>query len=252
MAKPKRKIALTGDVDLPRDIPTLIVTVGFISVGLAAVHEWGFFQIIGLHYLLFSSPTDYLTTVFSWLPIAIGILISALVFHKTIPRFSYSTKIVNSSYFWVGFSIIFVAVLTRVFGPVVNFYSLLAILLLYLCLYAYYFHNAPLEYNSYLLAALLAVTLSYVTGTGDATRKGEQQDRSKILLKNETVEIEVFVLRNFDKGILIEDAKRNEIRFYPWSEIKYISDSLWTKRHTSIACMISNRLCSSRFSIIEK
>jgi hypothetical protein len=231
------------EFNLLRDIPTLIVAVSFISVTLAAIHEWGFFQIVGLHYLHFSSPIDYVTTVFSWLPIAIGILVSALVFHKKIPKFFSSTKKAISGCFWLGLSIILLATISRVFSPVVSFYSLTAITLLYVCLYDNYFRNASLAYNSYLLAALLAVTLSYVTGANDAMRTIDLHTPSKISVKDDDSARDVIVLRNFDKAILVEDMKRKEFEFYPWAEVNYISDPFWPSRHNSIACMISNRFC---------
>jgi hypothetical protein len=60
-------------VRLMGEVPKLAGLVSLGALAISVVHEWGYFQVIGLQYLTIASPLDYLSSTLYWLPVAVAL-----------------------------------------------------------------------------------------------------------------------------------------------------------------------------------
>jgi hypothetical protein len=232
----------------PRELLTdpqkLIGLISFLTLIFAVIHEWAFFTVVGLPFLTLASPIDYVSSAIYWLPLGIGAVIAMFTIHKTVPSlFRHSRQKILHFYFYSGVFILLSTLIVRSFtAPKMASAVLLCILLLFIALCVFSFRNRSIEENSYLYSLTLLISTVYVIGLGDAHPERTNEKSYSLLIKG-TPEKTVFVLRNFEKGVLVEHVDTGTVGFYPWSEVNGILEIGKGTSPPTIACALLKRFC---------
>jgi uncharacterized membrane protein SirB2 len=219
------------------DAPKFIAILSFSALVLSAVHEWAYFQVLGLQFLTISSPLDYLSSALIWLPLALAVLVAFAILNIAVRRIrGGSNKTHGAIFFWLAISIFVVALIGRLWMAGEGVVVILCLMLGFIVLYKSSDMERSITKRSYLFFATMMILIAYVIGLNDAWRDQGKHgpfgrlklfsptDRQNVLsLKGNASAREVIVLRNLERGILIRDVNSNVIGFYPWAEVSAIS-----------------------------
>ena len=199
-----------------------IATVALLLMSLG--HEYGYFWIVGSKFQTFLTATDYLSNAVLWLP-SVALALYAYIDWDVVlgqRRYSFGWRepvalllVAIALWFVMGSSLV----------PTPLLFSS-PIILLWL-LYGDRLLPSPLETVAHLRQVIYAapVLIIVLFSWGVLQGEGDLQEKSQpftVKLKGGKV-VARDILRTFDKGILMRDAKNNRIVFVRWDEVIQIS-----------------------------
>jgi hypothetical protein len=240
----------------------LIGLLSFALVVFSAVHDWGYFSIIGPHFRTLLSAYDYVTNAVEWMPAftfwfavsgALAYLMSSWTAQVRERGFGDHRRKVHrrSLFFYSGFILI---ISLGVLGftlfqtfPRSRESQIISSTLIFIALIGFYivWNGTKLETRRLLAGAMGAVGLAaaaYTTGTREARSAIEQPANVyKLNLKGDQTKSAV-LLRTFEKGILIWNTDRQTAEMLRWDQLDGLSHIV-AFDNVSGACRIFSWFC---------
>jgi hypothetical protein len=219
---------------------------------LSVIHEYGYFIVIGTGFQSLLGPSDYLSNAILWLPIigacAYSLVDSAALVEETTLRFIKWKK-------WQILLIVIVLIAIVTFNALFAtsmlpylFTSLLIFIFVWTIICA---RIAPItsglddtERTTRTLFRIVPPFLGAILIWGMIT--GDLDTRSIVgpyVIKTSKMDAPKtrFLLRTFDKGILIRNPEFSTIEFYKWADVESISKQIVIER--TWGCQLFGRGC---------
>jgi hypothetical protein len=251
--------------DFLEQFPKLLAFSTFAILSIAVVHEWGYFVVVGWHFLALMTPLDYLTAALLWIPATVLIwgFMGLMAYQERVRREAAQLGLAPKLRWFervTSFNVMFhLFGITFLFSAFVGFFlstthtSELAFAYCLALLYAWYFVCKylvdPIMGNELglLIHAVpnvvgLIFTMGVVHGYGDLRSK----DPTVYLLRTEEdLDDRRFVVwRNLDKGILGKNLANDRIEFYKWADIKLFSAAAPSPDSRTPSCRYLGFLCN--------
>jgi hypothetical protein len=260
--------------------PSAIALVSFLMLALTVVHEWGYFFVIGSHFQTIASAYDYLSNAIIWLPQNLAIMCVGVVGGFLLGMLGGRSSNEDELGFiaraakikrrrrgiaigvGVGFALSCVyALVGYFFMPPYLLVSIFATLAtttwMALCEVCERIFGRWFGFENRLVY-LAIVVIPFLVFTDFCLGAQEAYDDIRdiaslyfLTLKDDPVsniisnERPVQILRSFDKGLLVRDAKREKISFVRWETIKFLSHNSFAIGETPLGCERFPGICGS-------
>jgi hypothetical protein len=250
------------------DVSTLAAAISFGVLCIAFVHEWAYFGVVGRQFQSLMSPSDYVSSAISWLPLAVGtFLIGYLIEHfvRRTEGFRSEAEIAATyptvrRWWWVrqfpwvvgrwlalvNAGLVLLVLNIYLAGPMV---ALGITVLWYACVQWYLGHPriaaalTDRQRSALLFVPVIGVWV-FLAGQSSGYSDLTTPHRLMILKPKSDSERNVVLLRTFGAGLLIREPVANRVAFTKWDEISSISYRTQLPDNRSYLCSIWERGCS--------
>jgi hypothetical protein len=220
------------------------------------IFDWGYFNSIGHDFQRIASATDYLTNAIEWVPtfsiIFFIAVISALIIaraKKWPPEYTDTSSDITSFKTDATFIIFEIMVLLGVGISLIllpsyvntSYYFLSLLLWPYFLKYIFSHENAPkirgLPVNLAVLAGPMILVLAYSIGEDSGQRALHGNGDIYVLeRKDDGTSSNIFILKGFEKGVLIRDVVKRDVELVRWDYVKSLKRRVFDKSPNSKLC----------------
>lgn len=228
-----------------------IALLGFVLLIISLVRDWGYFSVVGSQYLSIQTPYDHLTNSIEWLPQNLALLgFSGLAgwLLGSFPKWLIDHVVAKSSndppiYFeGVGSKknahlirlLLLASNLTNLsfaayiflFMNHIPIYAGVIAFLIYMAIFTPLSKRLKLRQSWHLpiLVAPIVLILAFIFGAVDANKATKRSDNFYRVAMSEQKQLDVQILRSFEKGILVWDRKAKRVALYRWDSISNVSN----------------------------
>jgi hypothetical protein len=191
------------------------------------VHEWGYFFVVGAQFQTLVSATDYLANSILWLPQMLALLGGGYIGAYGLTRISPRNERQQGGrvlQFVITFAATFVVSLA---DPLVGVPFLL-VWAVFLGTEVYFRWRPELRNTLSMTMRHVMVGLPLVPaaafGLGALEAQGDLRSTKDLFrIERKDAQVEVNLLRSFDRGILVSNITEKRIEFMRWDEVRTMS-----------------------------
>jgi len=228
---------------LLENFPRWLALVTVAALGVAVVHEYGYFWIVGSHFQTVATTYDYLVNALLWLPSTTIMMLVVYGFKDfmTEPASYEWPKIPTFMIILAGGTFLVIGTITFVTGGKFAYetaYVLSAVAVyLGLAVYAFKYPHVPWETFRPVLFIPVILMFSFAYGSMSGERDLRKTDDVYFLArKGDNSSRAVVMLRSFEKGLLVRNHDLERTELVRWDDVASFWRFSTTKKEPSLAC----------------